>query len=380
MKKHQPSNALILIIFTFFILLGWYAFCRPDHSNVNMPISESAQVLSITLQVSSRDQNQNLNALRMGNKIHLKAMAKYSDGGVANISDKVLWTSSQPIVAKIDSHGVLRARHHGQSEITVSYNNIARSSILVNVLEAQLIRINVQQATKEMPNSLNKNSRRQLVAIGTYDDDQQQDLTDQVHWMLTKPSNVAVVDEGLVFTQKPAKVSVTAEIEQLVSAPFTLNFVETLDSQCATPTIDLTNQGKKLRFHCPTISTAIIKTLSHATKFAVERGTHGPAGMKVARLKWSDANQYCSSLGNNYRLPTKDELLALYAKYPVDTNGFAKLYTLFGWPVNILFWSSTPYNDDKQHYFVGLYNGGFYNYNNNSRLYVSCIEDITVNH
>lgn len=365
--KSRPLLSLVLLsCFTLLMLFSWYLLCRPDNT-APAPV----KVTSIQIKMSSRDTKQDPHALRIGNKLHLKAMANYSDGGIANISDMVNWHSDAPAIVKIDMHGTIQVSQSGNAKLTASYDGIYSAPFSVSVLNSQLVSLAIKSASKDMPTSLNTNTRRQLLAIGTYDDGSQEDLTSQVDWMLTKPSKNAVVDQGLLFTQKAEKVSVIAKIERLSSAPFSLNFVDKLDQECATNNIQLNYKNKRLSFTCPPTQ----QRYSQARHYFTESGSHGPAGIKVARLNWPKAVEYCKSLGDQYRLPSREELEALYARYPVDSNGLAQIYTQFGWPVNMLFWSSTPYDNGHQHYFVGLYNGGFYNYKNSSRLYVSCVQE-----
>jgi len=67
-------------------------------------------------------------------------------------------------------------------------------------------------------------------------------------------------------------------------------------------------------------------------------------------MTWSEANAYCDNTAINgqagWRLPTKDELIALCASGAVKDQGWTLGYTR----------SSTPYIAGH-HYVVNLYNG-----------------------
>jgi hypothetical protein len=60
-------------------------------------------------------------------------------------------------------------------------------------------------------------------------------------------------------------------------------------------------------------------------------------------MKWEDANKACESLGNGWRLPTKDELNLLYLNRDA-IGGFS----------NGVYWSSTE-NGTYNYYFVAWF-------------------------
>jgi len=81
---------------------------------------------------------------------------------------------------------------------------------------------------------------------------------------------------------------------------------------------------------------------------------------------WSDANAYCSNTAingqNGWRLPTKDELEALYDSGAMKDQGWTLNYT----------WSSTP-DSAGSRYFVSLSGGYVYAVNDTFTGYVTCV-------
>ena len=81
---------------------------------------------------------------------------------------------------------------------------------------------------------------------------------------------------------------------------------------------------------------------------------------------WPEANAYCTNTTINgqtgWRLPTKDELKALYDSGAINNQGWTLNYT----------WSFTP-DGRGDHYFVGLHDG-FVNWDyDRGEGFVTCV-------
>jgi hypothetical protein len=83
-------------------------------------------------------------------------------------------------------------------------------------------------------------------------------------------------------------------------------------------------------------------------------------------LMWTDANAYCANTAingqNGWRLPTKDELIALYNSGAMKGQGWTLIFT----------WSSTPVNAGT-HYDVNLSNGYVHPGVDTNTIYVTCV-------
>ncbi|MNJ65210.1 hypothetical protein D3C77_612070 [compost metagenome] len=102
------------------------------------------------------------------------------------------------------------------------------------------------------------------------------------------------------------------------------------------------------------------------TSTYTENGTYGPAGKTYILQTWSQANTYCTNLGNGYRLASQSELSALY-------SAKGNMYTAAGWPTDLGYWSSRDYSAGY-HYGITLFDGVVYNgVNDSSSNYVSCV-------
>ncbi|MEL3925738.1 DUF823 domain-containing adhesin [Aeromonas enteropelogenes] len=110
-------------------------------------------------------------------------------------------------------------------------------------------------------------------------------------------------------------------------------------------------------------------TTTKATEMGVAySGTVSHYGGTYARMNWSEAVAFCSGLGGGNRLPTKDELLALYTAHPNNL-----LSTDLSWPTGGYgYWSSTP-TDSGTHYRVDLYYGNSGSGTDVFSYYASCV-------
>ncbi|WP_176733577.1 Ig-like domain-containing protein [Aeromonas hydrophila] len=85
----------------------------------------------------------------------------------------------------------------------------------------------------------------------------------------------------------------------------------------------------------------------------------------VVRLNWEDADAYCNALataGGGWRLPSLDELVALYDAYQNP----------LGWPAYSAYWTSAVFNENS-HYIVSLLNGGAFGSFNSNHNHSTCI-------
>ena len=96
--------------------------------------------------------------------------------------------------------------------------------------------------------------------------------------------------------------------------------------------------------------------------------SHGGLTWMPAKFtkNWNDANKYCNNTVINgqsgWRLPTQDELSALYASGAMNNRGWSLFYT----------WSSTPDGSGK-HYLVSLDYGGVHSDGDTNLIYVTCV-------
>ncbi|MEP7252933.1 MAG: DUF1566 domain-containing protein [Ginsengibacter sp.] len=109
--------------------------------------------------------------------------------------------------------------------------------------------------------------------------------------------------------------------------------------------------------------------------FFIDTGKKGLIASKkdLGKMTWEDAKQACASLGNGWRLPTKNELQTMYriiGPGADDIGNFANDY----------YWSSLEYNNDHgQAYLVNFRDGNAsYHFNKNRRNSVRPVQDVSL--
>jgi uncharacterized protein YjdB len=117
--------------------------------------------------------------------------AIYSDGSSADLTSGVVWTSSTPTVASIDSTGLASMLAPGTTTVTATVGSLTDSTS-VTVVAAHLISIDVSP----LSTSLAIGTEQQFTATGTFDDGSTQVLP-SVQWSSSAQNVLTVSSTGL---------------------------------------------------------------------------------------------------------------------------------------------------------------------------------------
>ena len=120
------------------------------------------------------------------------ATATYSDGSSVDLTSGVIWTSSLPSVASVNSSGVATTLAAGQTTITATVGSLTDTASLT-VVAAHLTSISVTPATQIMA----VGTTQQFVAVGSFDDGSTQ-LLASLTWSSSSNSVATVSATGLV--------------------------------------------------------------------------------------------------------------------------------------------------------------------------------------
>ncbi|WP_083243864.1 Ig-like domain-containing protein [Aeromonas sp. DNP9] len=267
------------------------------------------------------------------------ATATLSDGSSLDVTnDPVLsWSSSAENIATITStgtsgKGVATGVAVGITTITASgtANGQAFSATQqLTVTDAKVTSIQVTPA----PVSVGRRQSLQMNAIGTFSDSNTGDITSDVAWQSDNTDIATVRRSGLLVGVEVGTTSLTANSNGVFSN-----------------NVDVTVN--------PWV------TIDGVGEFSV------PDDTSPSRT-WPDANSYCSTLsldsGSAWRLPTIEELIALYSAYPRN-----HVNSVLRWPTNLMYWSSTPSNVSNVYDGIYMTDGYVDLEGTGTRLYVTC--------
>lgn len=139
----------------------------------------SASVLGATL--SEIEISPNAASMPVGILRNYVATGIYTDGSREDLSDQVIWSSSDSAVASIDngasSKGLVEALSAGNSTIEATYGSITKTTSL-SVSGNTIVSLRVEPESVLMTNDLNK----QFTLIGLDSDSNEYDLTEQALW------------------------------------------------------------------------------------------------------------------------------------------------------------------------------------------------------
>jgi trimeric autotransporter adhesin len=132
----------------------------------------------------------------------------YSDGNTQDLSNLVVWTSSEASVAVISNTGLLTALAKGTADISAAYGSITGSTSL-SVIDVTLLSITVNNSPNSpapplsLPVTMGKRTRLQFYAWGAYSDGSDRRLIG-VTWASSKPNVASINGGGLVRSKRKA--------------------------------------------------------------------------------------------------------------------------------------------------------------------------------
>jgi len=134
----------------------------------------------------------NNNAVVKGLTQQYQAMGSFNDDSVMDISGLVTWSSSDVFVATINSTGLATGIIAGEVMIKAQLETVAVTTAL-KVTDAALVSLSIIPAEQIIGTGLTQ----QLIAMGTFQDGSQADITKLVSWSSNNTSLLAVDGTGL---------------------------------------------------------------------------------------------------------------------------------------------------------------------------------------
>lgn len=155
----------------------------------------------------------------LGGTRQFQAVGTYSDASVLNLTESVVWTTSNAGVATVSntagSRGLATTVAVGAATITATEpSSSVADGATFNVTAATLVSIAVTPATAEVE----VDETQQFVATGTYSDGSAVVITGSVLWQVVNPVSASVTPGGLATGLAPGSSSVTASIGPILGS------------------------------------------------------------------------------------------------------------------------------------------------------------------
>jgi len=306
-------------------------------------------------------------------------------------ADNVHWTSTDTSVGTISSDGYFKATGEGVTTITLNTDEGFSDTEDFTVTPAVPTGIHV---VKPIDLFISPGENRQYFVRQLMSDDTEEVIDSPlVSWYLNDGidanyNDSAYIDaSGVVHNQLDSgevgtlKLSVQAYINGISNQDETFSYIG------AVKTLQTDNEetDEHLSFvGSLTYEDSRLVGMKYSVYTGyIEDGVSGPSGVKFSRLSHTLAENACKDLVYNkhvdYRLPTYDELAALWDKYAENSGIPYALYTEQNWSVGVPFWTSTPGEDtaegDKTFQIFDLGTGIDKLPAVNTPYYVSCVRN-----
>lgn len=313
------------------------------------------------------------------------AQAVYSDDTSYLITNNpnLVWLSSDNVKATISDDGWVNTKAEGDVDISATFSRVSGKKALT-ITQATMTGLTLTWPNSQGQEVLDadsriftkhfiaKNSSVPLMAIASYTNGQQVDISHNWRHMHWKSSNILMgftvsnhlygIGDGLVLVDTSLPIGETIEAsfndKDGTGEKFTAKvaFLSTISSIMPGP------DDSHLEYFAPLTwdeaNTSDTDMIADPSPLDEE----GVSPRSFARQTWTQAQQFCNSVDydgkNNWRLPTQDELQAVVESYDVtnpDNNWI--IAEQFHWYTKGNVWSSTPGTDDNTHLATSLRTG-----------------------
>jgi hypothetical protein len=152
-------------------------------------------------------------SIPLGINQQLSALGTYSDGSTQNLTNSVLWVSSNPTIVSLSGSGMATADAVGLVTVTATSGAIGATSQL-QVIPPIVVSFTVAPASS----LLALGTREQMSALATFSDGTTQDMTTSVSWSSENPAIANVSNQGLLEADQVGDTVVSVSSDSVVGS------------------------------------------------------------------------------------------------------------------------------------------------------------------
>lgn len=183
-------------------------------------LEETAQLNIVEDSVQQIDVISDSNSIAAGVSQQLSAEATLNSGKVQDLSDEVIWSSSDTSIASVNSSGLLNTKTSGNVLIEASYQDVTGSENFT-VTTALLESIDIESDATEVALGYSL----MLTAMGVFSDSTELDIQENVFWTVDDSGNASINQSGELFTHNVGVVEVTV-FSGNISSSMSINITE----------------------------------------------------------------------------------------------------------------------------------------------------------
>ena len=159
--------------------------------------------------------------LTMHSTMQLDATGNYSSGLTPDLTNDVIWASSNPGVATCKT-GMVTGLADGTTDITATLNGVTSQSLTITVISLSSIVV-----VPAVPVTIAVGATQQYTVTGINWDGSAADISSQVTWASDTPATATVSSSGLATALAVGTANITASMSGITSRPITLNVTAT---------------------------------------------------------------------------------------------------------------------------------------------------------
>ena len=155
--------------------------------------------------------------LTMHSTMQLDATGNYSSGLTPDLTNDVIWASSNPGVATCKI-GMVTGLADGTTDITATLNGVTSQSLTITVISLSSIVVG-----PAVPVTIAVGATQQYSVTGINWDGSTADISSQVTWASDTPAAATISSTGLATAVGVGTANITASMSGITSRPITIN-------------------------------------------------------------------------------------------------------------------------------------------------------------